>query len=132
MRKIQFRGLRKSDGQWFIGDLIRDTSEFNRTCDKAYILPYWDKLNAPISVAKETIGQYTGLKDKSGAEIYEGDIVQYIDGEYSFQAVVELDYWKWYLKGIDPVDNFDIDDYTDKDRTDLEVIGNIYEKSELN
>lgn len=75
--------------------------------------------------------QYSGLKDKNGVEVYHKDIVDWIDGEYSFRAVVELDYWQWYLKGINPIDNYDIADYTDKDQTDLVVVGNLFQNPEL-
>ncbi len=75
--------------------------------------------------------QYTGLKDKNGTEIFHKDIVDWIDGEFSFRAVVEDGYWQWYLKGVYPIDNFDFADYTDKNQTDLVIVGNIYENPEL-
>ncbi len=84
-----------------------------------------------LSIDGETIGQYTGLKDKNGTEIFHKDIVDWIDGEFSFRAVVEDGYWQWYLKGVYPIDNFDFADYTDKNQTDLVIVGNIYENPEL-
>lgn len=78
-----------------------------------------------------TLLQYTGLKDELGRDIYEGDVVVYTDGYDGFAAVVEQDYWQWYLKGIDPIDNFDFADYTDGNQADLKVIGNIFENPEL-
>jgi len=72
--------------------------------------------------------QYTGLKDKNGVEIYKDDVVQYLDGEYSFSAVVEWGDFGWYLRGIEPNDNFSFEDTAP---SVLEVIGNIYENPEL-
>lgn len=76
MREIKFRGKSKSKGEWLYGDFITDAKEYNRTCDKAYILPHWDKLNCPIEVESESVGQYTNSPDRKGNEIFLGDIAR--------------------------------------------------------
>lgn len=75
--------------------------------------------------------QSTGLHDKNGVEIFEGDIVQYLDGEYSFVGVVENSAFGIYAKN--KYDNYSFEDFADENtkEADVVVIGNIYENKEL-
>ncbi|HAP4658543.1 TPA: hypothetical protein IUW78_003095, partial [Enterococcus faecalis] len=61
-------------------------------------------------IDKETIGQSIGLRDKNGVEIFEGDIVQYRDGEYSYLGIVKRDCYQFFIDGIEPDDNYDFID----------------------
>lgn len=77
--------------------------------------------------------QSTGLKDKKGVEIFEGDVVSLTEGECSYSGIVVRDYYEFYIKGIGPRDCFDFQDVSNTfdGTTSLEVTTNIYKNPEL-
>lgn len=89
--------------------------------------------NTVSLIDKETIGQFIGLKDKNGVEIFEGDIVQYRDGEYSYLGIVKRDCYQFFIDGIEPDDNYDFIDVSNTfdGTSSLEILGNIHENPEL-
>lgn len=134
MRNIKLRGKR-TDGQgWICGylrqtghqDIEKATGQYIKT-EKYYQIQD-DKYNSQF-VVEETVGQFTGLKDKNGKEIYEGDIVKVFTNK------------EWRIgKIIYEHSGFTIDVTNNKDlkygRTNIiesltEVIGNIYDNYEL-
>lgn len=120
-RDIKFRSiLRKPSGETYRIDFdVKDPSDESQ-----------ESLGANILLASWL--QFTGLKDKNGKGIYEGDILRYSDGNE--QSTHQI-YWeeltgRWFDKRLE-----DGDSQTSYDGfefvTDCKVIGNIYENSEL-
>lgn len=141
MREILFRG-KTSDNEWVEG--FYTAEEYNLNTHNIENIPRIQIIGKCVSlgVIPSTVGQYTGLTDKNGVKIFEGDIVKCTDtiNDFEFNAVVEFgnpngEYnWGYQLKFISGEEsNFDILCWVDMKETGayIEIIGNIHDNPEL-
>lgn len=89
-REIKFKAKRLDGKGWIEGSLIRSTAGIK---ERAYIVDNFSSMSdySVISVDPSTVCQFTGLKDKNGTPIYEGDIVIYKDNNAERRGVIVWD-----------------------------------------
>ncbi|MEH6944398.1 YopX family protein [Bacillus sp. JJ722] len=123
MREIKFRGKSIMTGEWVYGSLIQeDKWAFIRNLDKNGIRNIYQ-------VDPETVGQYTGLKDKSGTEIFEVDFLQ--DRDIITQVVFRDSEWQEKLISSPKNHLRDYFPFSNEISLATTVIGNIYDNPEL-
>lgn len=130
MREIKFRGKTGTvEGKkWVYGYLYKIKSFFS----EAYQYFIKNEHLQETIIDEETIGQFTGLKDKNGKEIYEGDIVSFnlkSDSEGQPYIIGYIEYQTTF-SGY-RIMSFEGSFALDYNIKDIEVIGNIYDNPEL-
>ena len=140
MREILFRGKRKDNGEWIEGSLLvldADSGYYFITepFESASTLPVRDLIyNHTHLVDPETVGQFTGLTNKNGVKIFEGDIV--IDKEGClYKVFLQEKYYEFSFECIKSDNKFLVNAkwalWSLPRSKDLEVIGNIFDNPEL-
>lgn len=126
MREILFRGKRYDDKNLILSDSIMQTSY---GCVNLWHEGKW------IEVIPRTVGQYTGLKDKNGTKIFEGDIVQtnkfFLSVGLNAKYVIEYDVEIACFIGTMQKGNVKHFTTFQNDSDQFEVIGNIHDNPEL-
>ncbi len=127
---IKFRGKSADNVKWITGYYYHE-------CGNTYIVEDRQSLsetsrNVPYVVIPETVGQFTGLFDKNGKEIYEGDILHTVTFGFEpeeYTAIILYDNCRFQLSNGRNLFYFGQSDLTKMD--DTIVIGNIYDNPEL-
>lgn len=137
-REILFRGKRTYNGRWIYGSLVIDSS------GNTYIVWEYESCKGvkqsisskTISVIPSTVGQYTGLTDKNGVRIFEGDICKFKRfndvhvGEIVFN-VPTASFIMWYQSIVGAYGEKATQKMLLSVCDDIEVIGNIHDNPEI-
>lgn len=133
-RENLYRGKRKDNGEWVEGSLLQ--LDFPRT--ETYIVDRFatiecDNIDGMEYVIPETVGQFTGLTDKNGKKIFEGDIVEFTD-KYTRKkgrAKIVFEAFKWKYSGCYYGGNLIVWLCICDKSIEFEIIGNIHDNPEL-
>lgn len=139
MREILFRGERINSGQWVYGFYAKATMHWHKhgihedfiVCDAIQNGGYFNFLGR-YAVNPKTIGQYTGLTDKNGKKIFEGDIIKCISRFDAKDMVVIFETAEFHLVDCQRYKNYtECCGYRQFGTMETEVIGNIHDNPEL-
>lgn len=130
-REILCRGKRVDNGEWVEGYYVKITSttEVFHQSYKAIVHSIFpsEENSVKVEVIPETVGEFTGLTDKNGRKIFEGDIVRLTFSGAVGKIICDINYsihLNLFCRVVDKL-------LTDYHCEDIEVIGNVFDNSEL-
>lgn len=133
MREILFRGKRITDGEWIEGCMLKVQTG---PAEDNFFIGIYDGTLPAYTIERNTLGQYTGLKDKTDRKIFEGDIVD-MTGEdwdaYTINYASPICEVKWCdeLSGFEPFVLYDCDCGMYINASGCSIIGNVHDNPEL-
>lgn len=131
MREIKFRAWDTEKKEWLFGYEYPSLGGFSMFGEVMMMGEYAELLSNyfPQRIKDIELMQYTGLKDKNGKEIYEGDVIEYEDQWWSRDGDNNREEVKWNDENASYA-HFAAGDWT-VGPDEVEVIGNMYENPEL-
>ena len=135
MREILFRGKQTDNGEWIEGAYNPFHLNFGEREEKPHIIIISDDEDIDglwCEVIPETVGQYTGLTDKNGKRIFEGDIVHCVSKLDSADMVIIFECGQFRMILAEKYHEYQTNvGYYDINCFAKEVIGNIHDNPEL-
>lgn len=136
MREILFKAKRLSDGKWVEGSYVYANNRLN--VGKSYILPgmsdfsYGDngnriRIGCFVEVAPSTVCEYTGMTDKNGTKIFEGDIIHWTNwnGEQKEAPVCYDQEWNRFCVWLNGAESMGVNIHLST--SGIEIVGNKFD-----
>lgn len=131
----QYRGKMLDTGEWITGDVVRGLEQTYISTEPVWLMPHGEWFCTFYAVDPATIGQFTGLHDKNGKEIFEGDIIQIPDDWDAYGLMAGEVREVYFLAGAFRLKPLDVKNgrghYLDDDASKFEIIGNIHDNPPL-